>query len=830
MTRDDRFVSLAIGDVMRSFDADPVASVAALRPLIDHASLEQHGYNDAPAIARGLSSAHAASPGFVRDVYSAVFAIEERSDEKVDITGSRIFGFVSNRRQDFNHAKWQLGQDFAAFLEASTIEASQAMAAVLNTYSATHVRSHRDRRSSNVVFRGETYSYEQDLSASWERESLNQHDPEHVILSAWFDHLPALMRESADLFYRSVETAAAESRYANFWRRLIIAGVREPETIGILLAPLLTQVPVLAGIDTTEASGKLIAAVWLMLTESIRSEVVETLTAVQPDILRVRLLGCIPREGRSERVIAMLPAEEEIPENEIFPPFRSSVSTFTREEFLREQGVDPDKPANKLARDVAAELEAATITLKTKGGSAKTLRQVFTKMRKVLEVLTSPNIDVEQTTFGWNAIAEACDVVTRQEALDSPQRRELVKALAAVLEIKGQDWDSNFDEHGSWGGPAPLVPAATALMKIARGHWNASIERLVRKASKLKFRPARAQVAGSLGMLGKTAPDEMWKLAREFAAKDKSPRVVSYLLHSLPWLMSRNAAKARPLLDTVYSRINDEMPGGADVTKICRDLYVDRFLMNPEDLRAAEVVREIVGSRNEKTEYFRSLCFRLRVHLDQCVKSADVTSLRYRRAVGFFGELAKLLADDRVDLESIADARASDDANVAQIRAVFTNQKELASEFRFTIGRDRFGHSLPRASNPQQEAIEERYRAAQGELVKALLPSVLLLANGASPATAHSLLEGLESYVDDMPNEIFPVIASIVRGAREYGFQLEYMAAELVVKIIERYMTRYPEIIESSDDRRRELVECLDSFATWPSALQLVYRFDDVFR
>jgi hypothetical protein len=295
-------------------------------------------------------------------------------------------------------------------------------------------------------------------------------------------------------------------------------------------------------------------------------------------------------------------------------------------------------------------------------------------------------------------------------------------------------------------------------------------------------------------------------------------------------LIGRYAEKASPLLDAIYKRFNGSRKGRAYIRKLCRDLYVDRLLMRAGDKQADAVVRSVISKRMHNHEAFNELMFRLRVHLSETQKVADVTSNRFKRAITLLEYVVSIVANDRRNIESLLHANDVTESQRSRIRSVFKNQAEVASHIRFIIYRDHQAAFIRNATAGGPAVNEAQLESGRIELVRLLLPAVLQLANGASPAAAHSLLEGLEPYVDDLPSEIFPVIASIIRGARDVGFGSEYMAATIVVRIIEKYMTRYPHVIEEDEERRRAFIECLDTFATWPEAIRLVYRFDQVFR
>jgi hypothetical protein len=111
-------------------------------------------------------------------------------------------------------------------------------------------------------------------------------------------------------------------------------------------------------------------------------------------------------------------------------------------------------------------------------------------------------------------------------------------------------------------------------------------------------------------------------------------------------------------------------------------------------------------------------------------------------------------------------------------------------------------------------------------------PIVEALSDLGFPATAHNLLQTLESFISFDPRRVFLSVGAIVRAAVGGGYQFEQMAADLVVRLVERYLAEYREMLQESPDCRQVLVELLDTFirAGWSSARQLTYRLEEIFR
>lgn len=71
-----------------------------------------------------------------------------------------------------------------------------------------------------------------------------------------------------------------------------------------------------------------------------------------------------------------------------------------------------------------------------------------------------------------------------------------------------------------------------------------------------------------------------------------------------------------------------------------------------------------------------------------------------------------------------------------------------------------------------------------------------------------------------------------MRAAVDGGYQFDQLAADLVVRVVERYLAEYREMLQESPECRQVLVELLDTFirAGCSSARQLTYRLEDIFR
>jgi hypothetical protein len=94
------------------------------------------------------------------------------------------------------------------------------------------------------------------------------------------------------------------------------------------------------------------------------------------------------------------------------------------------------------------------------------------------------------------------------------------------------------------------------------------------------------------------------------------------------------------------------------------------------------------------------------------------------------------------------------------------------------------------------------------------------------------LLETLEFFIPLDPGGVFHCIGRVVRGGQQGGYQYESLAADLMVRLVERYLAEHRTLLREDAECRQTLIDILDIFvqAGWPTARRLAYRLDEIFR
>jgi hypothetical protein len=62
------------------------------------------------------------------------------------------------------------------------------------------------------------------------------------------------------------------------------------------------------------------------------------------------------------------------------------------------------------------------------------------------------------------------------------------------------------------------------------------------------------------------------------------------------------------------------------------------------------------------------------------------------------------------------------------------------------------------------------------------------------------------------------------------NYQLESLGADVVVKVVEKYLADYRDVLRVNFSCQQALTKLLDVFVDWPQAHRLTYRLDEIFR
>lgn len=844
---DVSMVIVGIQGIARTFETAVAESAESLRQLVLPTHAARHGHEELFWLAgefEYLASQPPEGPGVLRDVYRAAYCTQLPSAEEETSLGggSRILGLVSNKRQDFESARYRLRELFPRLVAVDPICATEVLIDIVSCYDRTE-RSSKEGTALAFRFGGRTAQYRQDES-NLSRYSLDDHA--HPPLRGFESGLVSLVDDGRlGELQAVVDVVVGRNELSCVWASLLKAAVRRPHALGKSLFPLLLAGPVLEGADTLKPSGDLIALLHPDLEPSDRAALEGAILTTRKAAQRA-LLACLSEQhiqsadARERRRAfaaagALRPAEEPL-RIEVGRPGLGDQDDW----WLREQGVDLTSPVNVEVRKAVKIVEgmrrhSGDDTLGLAG-----LRQGWQDVQSLYRVMQEhPDLPEALRMTAWHALANVAGTAaelsrTSEDASSFADIRLIV--IGALDErlwpprVFDPEREEGFARFPSWGSPAPRVEAAGALVALVRAQGapddesSGLIEALARDASVA----VRHQILSRTNMLYDANRPLMWRLCDIGFKEERNAGVLAFFLQAV-----RAVVHERPGWFTGPTLALEERTTATDLPADGRDeltpqvvaLLLQLWLVYDETL-AGERVRRWTADPLTYSRHVPHALFALRGALLQgSTDGSTALDEQVRaRAVEVFQSVGERLS---AILVLLAQRRPLEEPDRKQAETALHLVDVVAREVYFGSGAyaARHGEGGDERPAPTPE-VRSRFLREMG-------PTLAALARVPHPSVTHHLLETLEFFIADDPLAIFRMVTdALTEGGPSGGYHLEGLGAELFGRIVRRYLAEFRGVLAESQDCQQRLMRALDKFVEvgWPDMRRLVYDLPEMLR
>jgi hypothetical protein len=655
-------------------------------------------------------------------------------------------------------------------------------------------------------------------------------------------------RERAEIVGAILAVLFREAKQAIIWARLLRLGAQYPAEFGFRLRSLAWAVPVLRSMDTEHEAADFVAAIFPLLAGPEREKVENAILSFpagdknegEKEIAerdRARLLGRLNRDDlvteRAKRLVEELQAANAIPAlGSRRPHFQVSAVEMTETRWVQDVlGVSAEKESHKRFLELRRPVEEFQSRYTNTTPTTEEARTTLPQLEALRAALQNPgnDLDTKLVNMGSGTLAAACAAVAKIENLSC--ETDLGRLVRAVLLEMSQhpepehnpEYDASFDKHPGWGSPLPRIEAAEGLMALTR-HTSCCDAEVLDAIERLGRDPApqvRFQVAIRLAYLYETAPERMWKHLKERIEADTSNAVLNGLAQCLQQLAGPHSDRAVELSARLFQRIG-EGPGAEHPKATCIHIYVGLYIWRDHDA-AKEFLYKLVGDVRANQRELSVALSNLRgtlTHSSTEPPAAEDSRIR-ARAVELFQTIAETACDEFASLIRHSNSPGWSQSDADQLKRVARLVDHAATELYFASGV--FVHGQ------QQEAVSH---AQQERFYRELTPTIDRLSTIGIPDAVHHLIEMLEVFAPIDPRQVFLQVSALVESGRRGGYQYESMAAERIVRIVERYLAEYRPLLQEDAECRIALRKTLDTFveAGWPAAQQLSYHLDEIFR
>lgn len=857
--RDRWLVIHALQGVCRTYESDPVASADLIRRCLDPSHLSQFGFEEMPWLAREVRRLISVDPGLVEAIYREAFCYCEYSEELTPLGQIRFVLMWSNRKQDYGRALDELVKAFPDFLSHAPAEAVRALVGALECYvNQRYGAVLESRHEGRFALHGVQARIKLDYILLRDEYGGSTHgrDPALQMLDVFQLHLEHLAEqpERAGELSNVLRIVASENYHASIWRFLLRLGARFPSLVGQQLLPLTWSIPILTFEDTRKAASAFIGAVFPLLDDEHRRHIEEVICGIPQgpvehqgkgaEQIRDELLSYLRTDlvvtEEAQCLIRNLEERRRAHPSEgrhFTQPSSDLEEDLTYGDHIPGSEVESNGKPLELTRAIQEFVEK--YSGKKAVPSVEECTEILPTLRNLREALLADGDDdhsLRTHAQSWDILADACAVIAQVDQLpcdhEAPSlaRTVLLDASRHPHPVPAPRADAQFEESGLYMS-APRISAAIGLIALAR-HGNCVDDQLleaIRRLSNDSAAVVRYWILRNLNTLYDTAPELMWRILEGVPQRETSPRVLeSTLIGPLPQLAPADPNRVAAIALSIYERVR-ERPQARVARGRCVELLTDLYVWRNQ-AQCAAFVEKIASNPSARAEEAQRLLTRLREPMtygpvDPPSPEADAVR---RRALDLLQRLldSTLQALQKLEQEHTG-AHFSAWPHHAQDTARSLSQllDEIGVEIYSASGA--FDGAQPNATvasrlpGPEHERFYREVRPILDNLAQIGLFSVV-----------HSLLETLEFFIPVDPRGVFLRIVEAVRTGQKGGYQYDSGACNLMVRLTQRYLAEHRPLLNRDVECRRALIEVLDIFVRvgWPSALQLTYRLEEIFR
>jgi hypothetical protein len=557
------------------------------------------------------------------------------------------------------------------------------------------------------------------------------------------------------------------------------------------------------------------------------------------------LLWCLPSEAlvtaEATEIFLALQNEGGGPLNERRTPIGAVWSgRVTDEDLLARQGVPIEAEQNRRIQNLIRPVQTfVAANLNTKP-SLDEIAQLFPELQALYQAISlaeDDGVHPKQRENGEAYLIEACERITKSD--DILKSSAEVKAFTRQILLSGatnpkpehySENDPSFDEHPSWGIPSPRVDAAGGLITLTQQPEFADPELLViiERLSQDEVPAVKFQVASRLNCLYYTASDLMWNIIERMCLEEQSRGVLQALLQGpFAVLLGPHADRIASLTQIIFERVR-EGSGSAKVRSLCTQHFCGLYLWRDQDL-SRELVFRIASDPLTFSNEAHKIVFDLRNPLTE--GNADEPNTEHDTVRGRAFELMERILQATTQRLNQLQTKNKDNPTWSsedqeQARTLLRLADSIAQELFFASGAfdeeigETDGSKAPLGDNEKSRFLHEA------------APLLDELADIGVASIAHNLVKTLEYLLEYDPAEVFLRIAKVVRASKAGNYQYESLAVDVIVRIVKRFLAAYQNLLRERQDCRHALIEILDIFvaAGWPSALELTYRLEEIYR
>ena len=794
----------ALRAVGKTFESDVAASAELLGRALEPEHLARFAHEELRWVADEVMH-FVGAPGFLVRLYEATFAATASAEHATEMSGSRIFAFISNAEQDLHGAQFVLAKNFSRLVKEHVALAIEIAIAVANGYVPRVRASSQPPETVVISLAGREGSFALD-SVTW-------HSPraeEPRIIDATTSRLSELAAQDPPTATALLGVITEKNKVAYMWRSVLEQAVGS-RALFLLLRETLFQPPLLRAFSKEFVS--CIARHSDVLTAQERQRISSAALSLCGDYLGeiaarrlLRTLGDDISQAAKDWL-----AEFERPANDGDGPAEPSDDLDENDEIDEDAGVSLEEARSELNVALRRQTNVLAEVARAERMDVGRARTELAELRRLAE---GEGVSAAYRASAWGLIAE---VASRLVYVGGDDVIELLLAAAQRPEpVYSQVKDEKFATSPGWAGGVARIEAVEGVMRLASRTDAGAVLDLVRVLATDPVATVRYQVALRAHWLAPRHPDLFFALVEGFIT-DRNDAVAGVIFaEGVGQLCLRDPERGITLLVRVAETLAAQNRSAVLLERVFAETLAQYVATGDE--RLAEIVNAVADDPAGEATRLEHAVMSLRLLLAYHAAEVDDSPAIRLRAVAYVRRVVEAAVTVFRELAPRADL---EEADIQRLRSVAKLLAEVTQELFFA--------SLAYDVREGRPASVDVRRAFYSE-TKDILETLAALG---FPAASHYLVQTLATFVDVAdPAEVFLLVGLAVRAGTKGGYQYESMAVKEIVAIVERYLADFRAIFVDSEECREALRDVLDIFvdAGWPETHRLVYALDSIYR
>ncbi|MFI5955370.1 hypothetical protein [Cryptosporangium sp. NPDC051539] len=774
---------------------DAAATAATIRQVIAEPALRAWGTEAVRPLIEALPAIAKQDVELAAEIGRSVWIFDDDQDQPTQIGNSQILRLTSNRKQDLEGARHQVGGKFPALAAEDVTVAAALFVTVVEHRSA-------ERRPSVEPPSGQQPA----VQYSGDLRFVGGHHALPAMANALIDRFEALAPDGGE----AIEVLRSRLTHSEVWNRLLQRAASSPSSeLAVALVPVLSSPSLFAHPQTWLAAAHVARRLATVLSAEDLAPIDQSIiAATEPnqddtDVRRERL-----RDRRALILNELAAARSENPADSVLAPI-----------LLDEDGsyrVTPDSETSDLTprQDLLRRAHEALSSVRQAGDRTSARRLIldlWPELRAAHEAeSTDQNLHVQ-------LVSAAFELAALPDVLPNTMIGEQVfTVVQAAVPSAPEDQDraagsaTENDEGWLQTAQTEALPAAQRL--LARREWRDAHGEQLRSwlisqldSDIFEHRVLSNQAIATIW----PSPDDRIRAVEQRLANEHQSHIARLLLNQLYWLISTHPHE----VDAAFERLAISSPAHccAELSGTRSEIYntpaedlgrsLTTLAVRVQTPFADRMLREWIQSPTTYAGMVAAICSWLRGFLN----SADLS-------LGGAQQRAFALLDRAADGLLAAWTAGTDSQAALEVANAIAEQIYHAS-------------GAFEAGEPTKEALGD-----PGLFADLAIPVLEKVRLARHPAVTHHIVETAAHFANVRPR---PALLLAMRAiVDDSHYAAESLGLNAALKLIERYAADHRDLILGDPDCTSAVRRVLEHFVRvgWAQAVELVERADEWFR